>query len=210
MKKSTLLVLCLLTFAMSFAQKKAVTENGEEVILYDDGTWDYLNSQDYLVTQIPINPKAFEKGENSTFLLKSNRLNVGFWLDPKAWSFRKSTENPDAEYEFNMKEEDLYGMVLTEKFEIPLQSLKLIAVENAKEVAPDLKIVKEEYRNVNGLKVLLLHMNGTMQGIKVSYYGYYYSNETGTVQFITYTSQNLMNTLIEEGDKLLNGIVVVE
>lgn len=210
MKKSTLLVLCLLTFAMSLAQKKAVTENGEEVILYDDGTWDYLNSQDYLVTQIPINPKAFEKGENSTFLLKSNRLNVGFWLDPKAWSFRKSTENPDAEYEFNMKEEDLYGMVLTEKFEIPLQSLKLIAVENAKEVAPDLKIVKEEYRNVNGLKVLLLHMNGTMQGIKVSYYGYYYSNETGTVQFITYTSQNLMNTLIEEGDKLLNGIVVVE
>ena len=195
---------------MSIAQKKAVTENGEEVILYDDGTWDYLNSQDYLVTQIPINPKAFEKGKNSTFLLKSNRLNVGFWLDPKAWSFRKSTENPDAEYEFNMKEEDLYGMVLTEKFEIPLQSLKLIAVENAKEVAPDLKVIKEEYRNVNGLKVLLLHMNGTMQGIKVSYYGYYYSNETGTVQFITYTSQNLMNTLIEEGEKLLNGLVVIE
>lgn len=210
MKKITLLVLCLLTFTMSIAQKKAVTENGEEVILYDDGTWDYLNSQDYLVTQIPTNPKTFQKNENATFLLKSNRLNVGFWLDPKAWSFRKSTENPDAEYEFNLKEEDLYGMVLTEKFEIPLQSLKLIAVENAKEVAPDLKVIKEEYRNVNGLKVLLLHMNGTMQGIKVSYYGYYYSNETGTVQFITYTSQNLMNTLIEEGEKLLNGLVVIE
>ena len=195
---------------MSIAQKKAVTENGEEVILYDNGTWEYLNNQDYLVTQIPTNPKTFQKNENATFLLKSNRLNVGFWLDPKAWSFRKSTENPDAEYEFNLKEEDLYGMVLTEKFEIPLQSLKLIAVENAKEVAPDLKVIKEEYRNVNGLKVLLLHMNGTMQGIKVSYYGYYYSNETGTVQFITYTSQNLMNTLIEEGEKLLNGLVVIE
>ena len=28
------------------AQKKAITETGQEVILNDDGTWSYLNSED--------------------------------------------------------------------------------------------------------------------------------------------------------------------
>lgn len=100
-------------------------------------------------------------------------------------------------------------MILSEKIEIPLETLKSIAVENAKSVAPDLSIVKEEYRTVNGLKLLLMQMNGTMQGVKFSYYGYYYSNNQGTVQFITYTSQNLMDSYIPEIEKLLNGIVEI-
>ena len=68
-------------------------------------------------------------------------------------------------------------------------------------------VVKEEFRNVNGMKVLLLHMNGTIQGIKFSYYGYYYSNSNGTVQFITYTSQNLLDGFKSKIEDLLNGIV---
>lgn len=71
----------------------------------------------------------------------------------------------------------------------------------------DLKIVKEEYRTVNGIKVLLFQMNGTTQGIKFSYYGYYYSNENGSVQFITYASQKLIQTYFEECETLLNGLV---
>ena len=41
----TLSTLFFLTFftTFSFAQKQAVTENGEEVILYDNGTWIYKN-----------------------------------------------------------------------------------------------------------------------------------------------------------------------
>ena len=98
-------------------------------------------------------------------------------------------------------------MIISEKFEIPLETLKSIALETARSAAPDLKIVKEEYRIVNGIKVLLLQMNGTMQGIKFSYYGYYFSNTNGTVQFIAYTSQNLLDGYRKECDILLNGFV---
>jgi len=34
-------------------------------------------------------------------------------------------------------------------------------------------------------------MNGTMQGIKFLYYGYYCSKSNGTTQLITYSTQNL-------------------
>lgn len=118
--------------------------------------------------------------------------------------------NPEAEFELVKKDGDLYGMIVTERLEIPLETLKIIAVENARAMAPDLRVVKEEYRMVNGLKVLVLQMNGTMQGIKFAYFGYYYSNENGTVQFVTYTSQSLMKTSQKECETLLNGLVVLE
>lgn len=207
MKKLTLVWICLLTVSLTQAQQKAVTETGEEVILYDDGTWQYQNEDLMLEKEISTNPNKFVKDEKSTFLLKSKNLNVSFYLNPKTWSFKKPVDNPDAEYELQLKGEDLYGLIISEKVEIPYEALRSIAVENAKSIAPDLRIVKEEYRTVNGLKILLIQMNGTMQGIKISYYGYYYSNPKGTVQFLTYTSQNLLDSYMPEIENLLNGIV---
>jgi hypothetical protein len=208
MKKLCLSLFFISTITIISAQEKAVTEKGEEVILYADGSWSYLDSESE-VKEIPENKKAFKKSKNASFLLKSSRVNLGFWLDPKKWSFKKAANNEDAEYELQLRDGDLYGMIITEKVEVPLEALKDIAIENGRAVAPDLKIVKEEYRTVNGTKVLLIQMNGTTQGIKFSYYGYYYSNSNGTIQFVTYTSQNLLDTYVNDCEELLNGIVVI-
>jgi len=209
MKKITLVLISLLTVSLTQAQQKAVTETGEEVILYDDGTWKYQNEDLLSEKEITTNHSKFVKDEKSTFLFKSNNLNVGFYLNPKIWSFKKAVDNPDAEYELQLKGGDLYGIIISEKIEIPLETLRSIAIENGKSVAPDLRIVKEEYRTVNGLKLLLIQMNGTIQGMKISYYGYYYSSTKGTVQFLTYTSQNLLDSYIPKIEKLLNGIVEI-
>ena len=203
------LVCCSLS-KTTLAQIKAVTETGEEVVLYDDGTWDYMRGMDTVTSEISTNPKIFERGDKATFLLKSSKLNVGVWLNPKQWSFKKAVSNPDAEYELQLKGDDLYGMMITEKMEIPLKTLREVALNNARSASPDIRIVNEEYRTVNGLKVLLLQMDGTMQGIKFSYYGYYYSDASGTLQFITYTAQNLMNEYKDESEALLNGLVEIK
>ena len=210
MKKSILVLICIYSVNFIQAQQKAVTETGSEVILYDDGTWKFQNEDELTIVEVRTNPIKLKKSEGATFLLKSNNLNVGFWLDPKLWSFKKQTENEAAEYKLLLKSGDLYGMIITEKVEIPLETLKSLALANGQKVAPDLKIVKEEYRNVNGLKVLLLEMSGTTQGIKFSYYGYYYSNTNGTVQFITYTSTKLLNSYKSKIEILLNGLVELE
>ncbi len=205
-----MILICVFLFTTNVeAQKRAVTENGEEILLFDDGTWKYENEEDQVAIEIPMNPTHFRKSENSKFLLKSNKINLGIWLDPKKWKFSKATDNPDAEYEIQLKDGDLYAMIITEKVEIPLETLRNIALENGKGVSPDLRIVKEEYRMVNDIKVLLLQMDGTMQGIKFSFYGYYYSNEKGTVQFITYSSQSLLIEYQKYCDELLNGIVLL-
>lgn len=210
MKRIVMLVIGVVAFTYSYAQQRAITERGKEVVLYDDGTWAYLYEEDALNSQISTNSNEFKRDKKSSFLLKSNRISLGFYLDPKEWSFQKSSDNPDVEYDLQLRSEDLYAMIITERIEVPLETLRTIALENGRQVAPDLKIVKEEYRMVNGLKVLLLQMEGSFQGIKATYYGYYYSNENGTVQLVTFTAQNLFPDFKATSEKLLNGMVLLD
>lgn len=205
-----LLLMLLITTSLVNAQQKAVTEIGDEVILYEDGTWKYLDKEDEEETEIPVSSKKFGKDYESTFLLKSNKINIGFWLNPEKWSFRKTSNYDESEYELELKGEELFGMIITEKSEIPLEKMRMIALENARDIAFDCEIVKEEYRTVNGLKVLFLQMEGTFDGIKFSYYGYYFSNANGTVQFLTFTTSNLLDDYLEDCEKLLNGLVLIE
>lgn len=207
MKQVFLLLIGLLLAQTSFSQIKAVTENGDEVVLYNDGSWRYVNQEAVEKTEIPVNPTKFERDPASSFLLKSGKINAGFWINPKIWDFGKPTDGSEGEFEVEMKNGDLYAMIITEEIAIPLETLKGIAVENGRSAAPDIKVVHEELRNVNGLEVLLLEMEGTIQGIEFTYYGYYFSNESGTLQFITYSSQGLMKRYRSECETLLNGLV---
>ena len=79
-------------------------------------------------------------------------------MNTNKWSFKKATVNKEAEYELRLKDGDLYGLIITEAISIPLETLKSIALENAKNVAPDIRVIKEEFRNINGNKVLLIQM----------------------------------------------------
>lgn len=210
MKKYIILCIIWVTTIQLQAQQRAVTENGEEVILHENGTWEYQNIEDMTSKAIPVNHFPYVKDESATFQLKSTKIPVGFWLDPKKWSFKKAETGEIAEYSINHKDSDMYAMVIAEKVEIPLKSLKTIALSNGREAAPDLKIEKEELRTVNGLEVLMLQMSGTIQGIKFTYFGYYHSNPKGTVQFLGFTSHNMFEEYRLELESLLNGLTEIK
>ncbi len=210
MKKFIFVFIVFLSPFICFAEQKAITDKGEEVILYDDGTWEYLNKSQDESSKISINNREFTKLKNATFLLKSKKNNIGLWIDPKKWKFKKAVSNEAAEYELSLKGKDLYGMIITERIEIPMESLVKIAIQNAQNVAPDIQVVNKEYRMVNGNKVIQIQMKGTMQGIKVVYYGYYFSNSKGSTQIVTYTSQGLFKSLLNEIEDFLNGLVSLQ
>lgn len=195
----------------TFSQITAVTETGEQVFLYEDGTWKWENEERNVEkpSTISVNEAVFGKPKASTFLVKSKKTKFGFWLDPKKWKFTNQGDNESAEYQFQLKGEDLYGMAIVERMEIPLVQLKDVAINNAINVAPDLKVTKTEYRFVNDLQVLHMQMEGTIQGMQFVYYGYYYSNAGGTVQLITYTSKNLFDTYKPVSEDFLNGLIVL-
>ena len=207
MKIVILLGLVIASSTLLKAQINAFTESGDEVLLYQDGTWEYVNDSLIEQAEIPINENVFTKDKKSSYLVKSKKLNAGVWINPKSWTFKKGTENDAFEFQFQRKGSDLYAMLISEKIQIPVETLKGIALQNARAAAPDIKLIKEEYRNVNGIKVLMLQMAGTIQGMRITYYGYYYSNSNGTVQFLTYTGENLFDGYLKDIEQFLNGFV---
>ena len=52
---------------------------------------------------------------------------------------------------------------------------------NAAKVAPDIRIVHEEVRDVNSRPVLYLQMSGTARGVPMEYMGYFYSGAEGSI-----------------------------
>jgi len=200
------LIVLILIASAAHAEQKAITDTGEEIVIYEDGTWKYLNEAT-AATDIALetNPETFTKSATASFLVKSKKNRAAFWLDTNKWQFKPAAKNDEAEYELTLKGEDLYGLFLTEKMEIPMETLTEIALENAKAVAPDIHITRREFRIVNGRKVIYMEMSGSMKGMKITYLGCYHSDASGTTQFLAYTGTNLVGKYRKEIKELLNG-----
>lgn len=207
MRICVVLLIACLSFA-TYASQKAVTDEGEVVILNDDGTWVYNNPNQSAVNEIPMNPLEFKKSPNSTFNLRSTKLDLDVSIDPEKWSFKKAVSNEYAEYEFQLKDGDLYGMLITEEIQFPMEKLAQIAVVNAQSFAPGTKMVNREYRVVNGLKVIYMEMQGSAEGVDFTYRGYYFSNKNGSAQLVTYTGTSIIDKFDAEIQEFLNGLSV--
>lgn len=214
MKRLLIILLNCIIFITAKSQIKALTENGREVILNENGTWQYVSDKDKNgsdnLNLIIVNPVNFSKPPGETFIVKSNVVNIGVYIDHSLWTFAPHKENEaNPEYMFTMKSEKGYAMMITEKTEIDLVNLKDIVLKNAKDAAPDARILSQEYRIVNGQKVLCLQLSGTISGIKFMYLGYYYSNSNGTIQLVTYASEKLFNESRPDLEKFLNGFTEI-
>ena len=149
MKQTVLTIVLAIICGFTQAQIKAITENGEEVVLFENGQWEYTEGGELVEEEILMNPVNFTRPATSAFLLKSTKFNVGTYLDSKKWTIEKGKGDDAYEYQLTLNQGDLYAMLITEQVEIPLESLKEIALENARDVAPDVYVVNEEYRMVN-------------------------------------------------------------
>lgn len=205
MKFIIVVVMCCIA-ATAAAGMKAITDEGEVVILNDDGTWHYENKNAVKSSELVVNPTKFTKPGDASFEVKSTVNGSTFWINPKKWAFKKNDKTVEAsEFSFRLKNSDLYGMAITEELQIDLVALTDVAFENAKEAAPDVKINKREYRIVNGHKVIYMEMIGTIQGVKFRYLGYYFADQSGSTQYLTYTGNSLVDKYRKDIDDFLNG-----
>jgi hypothetical protein len=150
---------------------------------------------------------VYQKSANATSVFKAKGGKILVWYDSLKWTPENKPSDPN-KFTFSHKDGDIYGMVISERIEMPLESLKKVAVSNALSAAPDTTIISEEYRNVNGKNILCMVMKGTIEGIQFVYYGYYYAGKAGTIQLLTYTSQNLFAEYKSEMTELLNGLTI--
>ena len=180
---------------------KARTESGKEVLLLPDGTWKYASES------APAHSSVATKPAGSKTLFKFTQGGFAIWYDETKW-VKQTQPDDSAPLQFRFKRGDGYAVVLVEELNIPLATLKQVAIENAKRAAPDAQVVFEETRTVNGKEVLCMKFDGTVKGIPFRYYGYYYGGKQGTIQLLTFTGQDLFAKYEQEFSDFLNGLEI--
>lgn len=206
------------------AQVKAITEFGDTIYVFDDGTWgfspddeldDKLEGEefDYLEEIIKIDtitaPFVVSNKTNKEARSKFDFFTIKY--NSNEWKRLPPAElNPIAEIAFKAKNRDIYCMVITEELEIGQENLFKIALNNAKEKSGnevDLKFA--EHRTINGAEVIRAVYTVNINGLHLIFDAYFYSTEKGSIQFMTWTGNNLWEKCKDqEIAHLLNGLVV--
>jgi len=194
-----LLLLAALPASAQSAAARATTEDGRKVLLYPDGRWKYEPAP-----AIAGRGRAHARATGATERIDLLRGGMTLFIDPGKW--RQTPSEDPTKLSFRHATGEAYGMVVAERLAIPLSRLKEIAVSNARDAAPDVKVTFEEPRRVNDVDVLAMQMEGTIQGIPFTYYGYYFSGPQGSVQLLTYTGSNLFAEYKPEFEDFLNGL----
>ncbi len=199
------LLLLALTGSEAFSQTlRATTDDGRKVLLKENGQWQFVDAANS-TTDAGNNYEQLKKSM-AVFKTKGNKIQV--YYNPTVWK-QEAGDDPTRTV-FHHKDGDVYGLVIAERVSMTLDALKEVALNNAKSVAPDTRIIFEEMRKVGGKTVLCMQMEGTIDGIPFTYYGYYYTGKAGTLQLLTYTSQNLFSEYQKEMASFLNGLVINE
>jgi len=147
-------------------------------------------------------------GETET--LKGAKVKYSVKYDTSKWIIENGEPGDSSEYLFSHVDGDVYGMIIPERIQVSQESIKKLALDNAKAAAPDAKITFEETRKINGKNVLVLHIDGTVEGISFRYYGYYYTGKAGTVQVLMYTSPGLFEQYKKDMEDILNSLEIEE
>ncbi|MFO1372841.1 MAG: hypothetical protein U1F42_10785 [Candidatus Competibacteraceae bacterium] len=151
MTTATAALILLMSFPV-LAQEKAVTESGKKILLYPDGTW----KPEQTSSEAPTKSGAYSRPVSATAKADINRGKYFIYYDPKKWRQKGSEEGGRSSFEYIHG--DCGAIIIAERLQIPLESLKEIAIQNAKKAAPDASVSSEEMRTVNGKQVLVLQM----------------------------------------------------
>ena len=154
--KITFIIGLFFCSTLAFAQVKGLTEDGKEVVLFDNGTWRFVNESDAKSLETIItNNIPFQKSSDASFLMRSKRMNMGVYFNPNKWKVSPYAASPYTEYLFSKTSGDdqLVAFLITEKIQIPtLKNLKDIIIINIQKNADFFRLKDSEYRTVNGLK----------------------------------------------------------
>jgi hypothetical protein len=204
--KGFLLILTMIAFggtAMG-ADLSATTEEGKKVLLKENGTWKYVET----IEAKGATGGKFDRSTAATEKIEILKGKAAVYYNPNKWRGLKETE--PGRFELTHQEGDSYAMVIAERMQMPVESLRNIALSNAREAAPDIQVVAEERRKVNGSDLIFMQTAGSIQGMRITYLGHYYTGKAGSVQIIAFTGENLIDDYKNDIQEFLNGFQLLQ
>lgn len=213
MKKYLFLLLSVFSISIH-SQIKALTEEGKEVVLFDNKTWKFINESDEkTLEEIKSNTQLFNKPTDATFLMKSKKMEIGIYFNPKKWKIiNNGFSSAFIDYYFNnITDPSLFAIFGSENVPIQtLKNLKELVIAGVQRNADYFRLKESEYRTVNDIKVLHLKYSVNTKGIDFEYVGNYYLTPEGYGAITAYTFGNKFEERKTELENFINGITKTE
>ncbi|MEO1624875.1 MAG: hypothetical protein AAFV25_06940 [Bacteroidota bacterium] len=214
----------LLGCSMSFwaeAQTRAVTEKGDTIYVYNDGTWSYDELSLENSHELGFLGKDIDLDTISTPFLVSPTANkeiksdLGFYsvkYDSKIWKrMPPGAFNEEAEMALKGSKTEIYFISIAEEIEVGTENLLKIALNNVREnTGGEVEVLKSEIRTVNGTELAHTVFKLKASGLNLIFAAYYFSNASGTVQLTAWTGSNLYDRYKDKMEELLNGFFLAE
>ncbi|GMQ30865.1 hypothetical protein [Algoriphagus confluentis] len=225
MKKTSqfyfLFLFLLLGAGSTFAQIKAVTENGDTIYVYNDGTWSYelrdfsdqKGAMDFLNESLEVEPlnSSFSTPSSSKEKVKNARDQFQIFFNSEEWRrVPPATLNDEAEFAFEAKFSDVWSVVISEETPIEKETLFKIArktMEDNTGAKPE--IISLTQFQVNGQDILRGVVRASFSGITFIFDSFYFSDERGSVQFTTWSSEAVWKKNEEKIQDLMKGFEVI-
>jgi len=189
-------------FSSALAQRYATTDDGQRIILSDDGTWDTVRVVDEIPEGGPVN---LTKPFSSKKSVKGGQIGYSIWYNPAKWSVMEKSLSEFAEYTMRHEDRDVMAMIIPERIEISLEQLVETAMKNVESASSEFRILDMKVATINGVEGKLIKLTARVQGIDFTYLNFYCSCDKGSFQFMSFTSNNLFSRYEKDLTDLISG-----
>jgi hypothetical protein len=188
---------------------RARTRDGREVLLKEDGTWEFAPSKSETGDSTEI-AATVTKPEKSVLTHKGKVGTMSLWLVPGKWKKLAKPTNPVAEVQYQFIGQDISAVVIHEDLDIGLEELTDIAVGNLDGGISDAEVIMRERRKVNGQEMIALRAVGKIGKAELIVCAHYASGEFGSIQAFVLVPRKRFEKYETDIEAFLAGVVVHE
>ncbi len=174
---------------------------GAKIILHDDKTWEYEQIRPADLDDQMVLVKSASQSESLTSPTKKYVINY----NPSLWE-RSKPFSEAAEFGFQNKAKNAFGMAIYDGIEVPLNSMENIVIKNANNIDPNAKIVNIRKCKINGTEGELVTYLATGSGVPFTLLTFLASGPFGTIQYTFFTSSSLFDALQEDFVEMISGL----
>ena len=107
--------------------------------------------------------------------------------------------------QFFNESESFFITLIEEVSQIPIDSIPDIALMNAREVGTDVTEIRRGERNINGNRFTFIEYSGSVNGFDVTYLGLFYSDASGTLQIVGWSTSNIFEDTRGKVERFASG-----
>jgi len=124
--------------------------------------------------------------------------------DHKKWKQDLSSE--DDSYTFSYLTDDVSAVVISNRLPIPLDIVPGFVLAGFQTADPTATILSKEKRSVNGTEMWFIKMDGHVDNVPLTYWGYFYTSKDGMVGAITISRKTASSEYEKDRMEFLNGL----